>query len=152
MTTWTLTNLEKNKAIDKEMWVKKDKKIIISNIYRQVVFYCESDDRPDVDLKNPNGFTGGLDWNFDELGIQSGNHFDFPNGMSEEEQTRMMNLLTDESRFDEDNIDGWVLSDQRLTLYGSLQLTDEDTGKTYNANSELDENQLSRIKKLSGLV
>ena len=59
MATWILTTQHKKNAIERSIWTKDGKNIIQEQGFRWGKFYCESDEKPDVDLKNPDGYEIG---------------------------------------------------------------------------------------------
>jgi len=70
MATWVLTTKTKKNAVEKQFWYKDGRVIIREEGYRWGKFYCESDERPDVDLANPDGYELGdseYDWELDSL-------------------------------------------------------------------------------------
>ena len=58
MATWKLSNLEKKSCIEREFWTYPDydEPIVRETGFRWGTFYCESDEKPDIDLANPNGY------------------------------------------------------------------------------------------------
>ena len=61
MTTWTIKTLYKKSAYERQHWYKDGKEIIREEGYRWGTFYCESDEQPDIDLVNDNGYEIGQD-------------------------------------------------------------------------------------------
>jgi hypothetical protein len=83
--------------------------------------------------------------------------------MTDEEVKEFTDLMDEEgySWWDDADIMGFTLDDQYIVLYGPLILTNADTGEKWGSNgkiesdkndqSELSEQELLRIKSLSGL-
>ena len=69
MATWVLTTQHKKNAIERSFWYKDGEKIVREEGYRWGRFHCESDEQPDIDLKNPDGYElgGDCDWELDSL-------------------------------------------------------------------------------------
>ena len=61
MATWILKTQHKKNAIEKQHWYKDGKEIIRTEGYRWGAFYCESDEQPEIDLVNPDGYEIGSD-------------------------------------------------------------------------------------------
>ena len=70
MATWTLKTLHKKSAYERQHWYKDGKEIIREEGYRWGTFYCESDEQPDIDLVNDDGYEIGQDeyeWELESL-------------------------------------------------------------------------------------
>ena len=61
MATWTLKTQHKKNAVEKQHWYKDGKEIIRQEGYRWGTFYCESDEKPDMDLENADDIEIGQD-------------------------------------------------------------------------------------------
>lgn len=124
MTTWVLTTATKKNAVEKQFWAKDGQTVIREEGYRWGTFYCESDERPDVDLANPDGYELGdsdYDWELDNLDDGCWGDWEFPDSMSEEEREAF------EAAWDEDHYDGleslgWVNTETEYYFYGPLEL------------------------------
>ena len=124
MTTWALTTKTKKNAVEKQFWTKDGQTIIREEGYRWVKFYCESDERPDVDLANPDGYELGgteYDWELDMLDDGCWADWTYPDDMTEEEQAKI------EAAWDEDFYEGlealgWSNNDTEYWFYGELEL------------------------------
>ena len=127
MTTWVLTTKTKKNAVERQFWTKDGRTIIREEGYRWGKFYCESDERPDVDLANPDGYELGnseYDWELDHLDDGCWADWTFPDDMTEEEQQAI------EAAWDEDFYDGmeglgWSNDDTEYWFYGELELEQE---------------------------
>ena len=56
MATWELSTEYKKNAVEVQLWYKDGVTIKKIDGYRWGTFYCESDERPDIDLRNPDGY------------------------------------------------------------------------------------------------
>ena len=127
MATWVLTTKTKKNAVERQFWTKDSRTIIREEGYRWGKFYCESDERPDVDLANPDGYELGdseYDWELDHLDDGCWADWTFPDDMTEEEQQAI------EAAWDEDFYDGmeglgWSNDDTEYWFYGELELEQE---------------------------
>jgi len=124
MATWVLTTKTKKNAVERQFWTKDGRTIIREEGYRWGKFYCESDERPDVNLTNPDGYELGdseYDWELDHLDDGCWADWTFPDDMTEEEQQAI------EAAWDEDFYDGmeglgWSNDDTEYWFYGELEL------------------------------
>ena len=127
MAVWTLKNLHKKSAVEKQFWYKDGTTLIRYEGWRWGEFYCESDEQPKIDLKNPDGYNlSDSDYDWELAGLDDGcwSEWEFPEGMTEEEQAEI------ETAWEEDYFDGmedlgWNNDDTEYILQGPLELTDE---------------------------
>ena len=127
MATWVLTTKTKKNAVEKQFWYKDGKVIIREEGYRWGKFYCESDERPDVDLANPDGYELGgtdYDWELDNLDDGCWADWTFPDDMSEEEQEEIQEAW-EEDFYDGMEALGWSNDDTEYWFYGELELEQE---------------------------
>jgi hypothetical protein len=128
MATWILKTLHKKNAVEKQFWYKDSKVIIREEGYRWGEFYCESDEQPEIDLDNADGYNlseSDYDWELTSLDDGCWADWTFPEDMSEEEQTEI------ESAWEEEYFEGmeelgWSQDDTEYILQGPLELSDED--------------------------
>jgi hypothetical protein len=124
MATWVLTTKTKKNAVEKQFWYKDGKVIIREEGYRWGKFYCESDERPDVDLANPDGYELGdseYDWELDNLDDGCWADWTFPDDMSEEEQEEIQEAW-EEDFYEGMEALGWSNDDTEYWFYGELEL------------------------------
>lgn len=140
MATWKLSNYHKKNAVETQYWHKDDKVIIREEGFRWGTWYCESDTRPDIDLKNPDGYEigGEYDWELDSMDDGCWGEIRAGRNATADDVTEF------EEGWDEDWYEGveargWTLDDTENTLYGPLQLENEDTGETWNGDSLVEE-------------
>ena len=128
MAVWILKTLHKKSAVEKQFWCKDDKVIIREEGYRWGEFYCESDEQPEIDLDNADGYNlseSDYDWELTSLDDGCWADWTFPEHMTEEEKAEI------ETAWDEDYFDGmeelgWTNNDTEYILQGPLELSDED--------------------------
>jgi hypothetical protein len=128
MATWTLKTLHKKNAVERQHWYKDGKEIIREEGYRWGTFYCESDEQPEIDLVNDDGYEIGQDeyeWELEELDDGCWADWEFPDDMSEEEQEEIQNAW-DEDFYEGMEALGWSCDDTDYILHGPLELSDED--------------------------
>lgn len=129
MTTWILSNVEKKSCVEREFWKHPDfdDPIVRETGWRWGSFSCESDEKPNIDLANPDGFwvyDSEYDFELDSMDDGCWEEITWPKGMSSEECERLEEL------WDEDGYDGWESAgitndDTEVVLYGELDLTQE---------------------------
>ena len=127
MATWVLTTKIKKNAVEKQFWYKDGRVIIREEGYRWGKFYCESDESPDVDLANPDGYELGgteYDWELDNLDDGCWADWTYPDDMTEEEQEAI------EAAWEEDFYNGmealgWSNDDTEYWFYDELELEQE---------------------------
>ena len=136
MAVWRLTTQYKKSAVEKQLWYKDGVTISKEEGYRWGTFYCESDEKPDVDLANPDGYElYGYDWELDSLDDGCWVDWSFPDDMSEAEREQI------EAAWDEDFYDGlealgWSNDDTEYWFHGPLTLTNETTGEEFSGSAE----------------
>jgi hypothetical protein len=98
MAVWILTNQHKKNAVERSFWYKDGKKIIREEGYRWGKFYCESDEKPDIDLKNPDGYEigGEYDWEMDHMDDGCWAEWEWPEDITEEEQDKIMDAWNED--------------------------------------------------------
>ena len=126
MATWILKTLHKKSAVEKQFWFKDGKTIIREEGWRWGEFYCESDEQPEIDLVNADGYNlseSDYDWELTSLDDGCWADWTFPELMTEQEQAEI------EAAWDEvDGMEelGWTCDDTEYILQGPLELSDED--------------------------
>jgi hypothetical protein len=128
LSTWKLSTASKKNAVEKQYWTKEGVTVVKEEGYRWGTFYCESDERPDIDLSNEDGYdlsNSEYDWELDSLDDGCWVEWDFPEDMDEEEQERIQSLW-DEDFFEGLEGDGWVNDDTEYWFYGPLELEEID--------------------------
>lgn len=133
MTTWVITNATKKNAVEIQEWMKDG--VVFKRLegFRWGTWFCESDEQPDIDLDNPDGFNVGWDdyeWEMEEMMDGSWADWEFPDEMSQEEREAV------EAAWDEDTYDGleqlgWNNVETEQWIYGPIKLTNQDTGEEF---------------------
>ena len=128
MATWILKTLHKKSAVERQFWYKEGKVVIREEGYRWGEFYCESDEQPEIDLKNDDGYNlsdSDYDWELTSLDDGCWADWTFPEDMTEEEQAEIENAR-DEEYFEGMEELGWTNDDTEYVLQGPLELSDEN--------------------------
>ena len=133
MPVWKLTNHHKKNVVERQFWTKDGVTVIKEEGYRWGIFSCESDERPDVDLDNSDGweqFGQEQDWDMEEMMDGCWIEWIWPDDMPEDERERI-EALWNEDYFDGLENDGWYNDDTEHWIYGPLRLTNEETGEEF---------------------
>ncbi len=133
MAIWKITNATKKNAVERQFWIKDGVTIIKEEGFRWGIWSCESDEQPDVDLDNSDGYelmSTDYEWEMEEMIDGSWVDWTFPEDMDEEEQERIQELW-DEDSFDGLEGDGWINDETEHWIYGPIKLTNEDTGEEF---------------------
>lgn len=135
MAIWKITNATKKNAVERQFWIKDGVTIIKEEGFRWGIWSCESDEQPDVDLDNSDGYelmSTDYEWEMEEMIDGSWVDWTFPEDMDEEEQERIQELW-DEDSFDGLENDGWINDETEHWIYGPIKLTNEDTGEEFES-------------------
>lgn len=128
MSVWILSNLEKYRCIENDIWNHPNHKqpILRATCWKRGVFSCESDDKPEIDLQGNNGFSiYDNEYDFSTSYLENGDlTFFWPDDMNEEDRSLLEKL------WDEEGYDGWekkglTFFDNEIILYGDLKLYKE---------------------------
>lgn len=133
MTIWKITNNHKKNAVERQIWIKDDLTVIKEEGFRWGVWSCEGEDKPDIDLDNPDGFeieASDYEWDMEEMVDGCWVEWTFPDDMDEEEQERIQELW-DEDSFEGLEGDGWMNDETEYWIYGPIKLTNDDTGEEW---------------------
>jgi hypothetical protein len=133
MATWKIQNYNKKSAVERQFWYKDGMTIVKEEGYRWGTWTCESAERPDIDLDNPDGweqYSQDQDWEMEEMYDGCWVDWQFPEDMPEEEQERLQEIWNEEF-FEGLENEGWSNDDTEFWIYGPIQLTNEDTGEEY---------------------
>jgi hypothetical protein len=142
MTTWEITNATKKNAVEIQYWVKDG--VIVKKIegYRWGIWFCESDEQPDIDLNNSDGYNLGFtdyDWEMSEMIDGSWMEWEFPDDMSQEERDTI-EAAWDENWYEAMEELGWNNDETEQWIYGPIKLTNKNTGEEFEGKEsyELD--------------
>lgn len=124
MPRWTLGNAHKKNVEERSIWSKDGDEICRIEWYRWGTWSTESEQRPDVDTDNPDGYDihgSDVDWEIVDMtdGVAAG--WQFPDGMADEERTRIEELY-DEDGYSGLEDDGWENIETEIYLHGPLEL------------------------------
>ena len=133
MAVWQISNYYKKEAVERQFWTKNDLTIIKSEGFRWGTWECESDEKPDIDLNNPDGYELMFtEYDWDMIMIDDGCwlEWNWPEGMSDEERERIKQLW-EEDWFEGLESDGWTNDETEHWIYGPIKLVNMDTGEEY---------------------
>ena len=98
MAIWRVQNYHKKNAVERQIWIKDDVTVIKEEGFRWGIWETESDEQPDIDLENPDGWEPDSDeWEFIEMVDGCWVEWIFPDDMDEEEQERIQALWDEDS-------------------------------------------------------
>lgn len=140
MATWKLSPEWKKSAVERQFWYKDDKCIIREEGYRWATFYVESDERPltDRELINEDGYELSIidndeSWEMEEM--IDGCWADAEAGRNcTEEDLEEFEEAWEENYFEGVEELGWTNDDTEFWYYGSLELTNKDTGEIFKGS------------------
>lgn len=133
MAIWKITNSHKKNAVERQFWVKDGVCVIKEEGYRWGVWTCESDQQPDIDLDNPDGYelmSTDHDWEMQEMIDGCWAEWVFPDEIDEQEQERIQELWNQDS-FEGLEQDGWYNDETEHWIYGPIKLVNEETGDEF---------------------
>ena len=133
MAVWQISNYYKKEAVERQFWTKNDLTIIKSEGFRWGTWECESDEKPDIDLNNPDGYElmfTEYDWDMVMIDDGCWLEWDWPESMSDEERKRIEQLW-EEDWFEGLESDGWANDETEHWIYGPIKLVNMDTGEEY---------------------
>lgn len=132
MTTWKIENINKRSLIETREFAKDDKHFVIEIVWRFGSLTCESDVKPDVDLKNDSKWfplSSDDNWEIEEYSWGDVT-FSYDN-MTDEEQAEIELMYEEDGAIAlEDN--GWIETDSDVYFVGPMMLTNVDTGETFS--------------------
>jgi hypothetical protein len=127
MKTWVLSNAEKKNVEERSTWTKDGVDVIRVEWFRWGTWTLRSDDRPDVDLDNPDGYDvygSGIDWELQSMDDGVAASWEFPDDMDDDEKARIEGVYED-GWYDAMEEDGWENVDTEVFIHGPLDLTEE---------------------------
>lgn len=128
MATWKLETVEKKSVVDTEMWVNGSLCIDRVTVWRWGEAIIESDEKPDIDLVNENGFNVlSSDYDIDLDSLSDGNLVEiiYSDEIDEVERTRLEELWDEEDQAGWER-EGWVMEDRDIYFNGELDLINMD--------------------------
>lgn len=138
MATWKISNYHKKNAVEVQHWSKDGKHFTYSEGFRWGAFTCESDAKPEVDLKNEHGwepYSEDVEWDFDMFDDGCWGEFDFIGEWSDEEKEEIEELWEEEGYSGLEDA-GWLNDDTEYCIYGPLLLENTDTGESWNGEDD----------------
>ena len=138
MAVWQLSTEYKKNAIEVQLWYKDGVAIKRVEGYRWGSFSCESDERPDIDLRNEgDGYElADYDWELGSLDDGCWADWEYPTDFPVEERIKIEEAW-DNEWYDGMEALGWSNDDTEYWFQGPLKLVNQDTGEEF---SVLDEN------------
>jgi hypothetical protein len=138
MATWELSTEYKKNAIERQYWYKDGKVAIREEGYRWGTFTTDSDEKPNIDLHNEDGYeldSGEYDWELYSLDDGCWADWDWPDDMDEEEVERL-EAIWEDNYFEGLEEEGWSQDDTEYEFHGPLRLVNKDTGEVFSILDE----------------
>lgn len=140
MATWKLSNQHKKSAIERQYWHRDDKVIIREECFRWGTWSCESDERPDVDLKNSDNefeVSWGDEYEWEMESMDDGCWADTEAGRNcTQQDLEEFNAAWEEDFYDGVEALGWTNDDTEFYLIGPLRLENADTGEVFEGEPD----------------
>jgi hypothetical protein len=136
MARWQITNRHKKSAVERQFWHQDGREFIKEEGYRWGIWECESDERPDIDLDNPDGYelmVTDYDWEMQEMIDGSWVDWTFDISFDEEEQEQIQ-ALWDEDYFEGLENAGWYNEETEHWIFGPITLKNLDTGEEWHGS------------------
>jgi hypothetical protein len=136
MARWQISNYHKKSAVERQFWNKDGREFIKEEGFRWGTWECESDERPDINLDNPDGYeltVTDYDWELVDMTDGSWVEWTFGEDFKEEEQEYLQELW-DEEYFDGLEGEDWRLDESEQWIFGPIALKNLDTGEEWHGN------------------
>lgn len=134
MAVWKITNRHKKNAVERQIWVKDGKVIIREEGFRWGIWSCDSEEQPNIDLDNPDGYelmATDYDWEMEEMIDGCWAETTVGNEDTTDEDLEEFETAWEEDSYEAVEELGWINDDTEHWIYGPLQLTNEDTGEEF---------------------
>jgi hypothetical protein len=136
MAIWKISNYHKKSCVEIQTWSKDGKTFTYSEGFRWGTFFKEDEERPEVDLKNEDGFDPYFDdWELDMMDDGCWADYEFGDDWTDEEREAVEAIIEEDGIYALEE-HGWINTDTEVELQGPLLLENEDTGETWNGEEE----------------
>lgn len=134
MARWQISNYYKKNVVDRQFWHNNDREFVRDEGYRWGTWECESDERPDIDLDNPDGYeltATEYDWDLVDMLDGSWSEWTYDTSFDQEEKDQL------EAAWDElgyeglENLD-YMMNESEQWIYGPILLKNLDTGEEWH--------------------
>jgi hypothetical protein len=136
MARWQITNSHKKSAVERQFWNQDGREFIKEEGFRWGIWECESDDKPDIDLNNPDGYeltATEYDWEMQEMIDGCWVDWTFKKGFDEDEQEEIQ-ALWDKDSFEGLEGAGWYNDETEQWIHGPITLKNMDTGEEFHGS------------------
>ena len=134
MARWQISNYYKKNVVDRQFWHNEDREFVRDEGYRWGTWECESEERPDIDLDNPDGYeltATEYDWDLVDMLDGSWSEWTYDTSFDQEEKDQL------EAAWDElgyeglENLD-YMMNESEQWIYGPILLKNLDTGEEWH--------------------
>jgi hypothetical protein len=131
---WQISNYYKKNVVDRQFWHNNDREFVRDEGYRWGTWECESEERPDIDLDNPDGYeltATEYDWDLVDMLDGSWSEWTYDTSFDQEEKDQL------EAAWDElgyeglENLD-YMMNESEQWIYGPILLKNLDTGEEWH--------------------
>lgn len=92
MARWQISNYHKKNVVDRQFWHNDGREFVRDEGYRWGTWECDSEQRPDIDLDNPDGYevtVTDYDWDLVDMLDGSWSEWTFDITFDQEEQAEL---------------------------------------------------------------
>ncbi len=134
MARWQITNMHKKSAVERQFWNQDGREFVKEEGYRWGTWECESTERPDIDLDNPDGYElTATEYDWEMIDMLDGCWVEWSFDVSfNEEEIEAIQALWDEDYFEGLENEGWFVDETEQWIYGPITLKNLDTGEEYH--------------------
>lgn len=134
MARWQISNYYKKNVVDRQFWHNDDREFVRDEGYRWGTWECESDERPDIDLDNPDGYeltATEYDWDLVDMLDGSWSEWTYDTSFDQEEKD-LLEAAWDELGYEGLENLGYMMNESEQWIYGPILLKNLDTGEEWH--------------------
>lgn len=134
MARWQITNYFKKNVVDRQFWHNDDREFVRDEGYRWGTWECESDERPDIDLDNPDGYElTATEYDWDLVDMLDGSWSEWTYDISfDQEEKDLLEAAWDELGYEGLENLGYMMNESEQWIYGPILLKNLDTGEEWH--------------------
>lgn len=134
MARWQISNYYKKNVVDRQFWHNDDREFVRDEGYRWGTWECESDERPDIDLDNPDGYElTATEYDWDLVDMLDGSWSEWTYDISfDQEEKDLLEAAWDELGYEGLENLGYMMNESEQWIYGPILLKNLDTGEEWH--------------------
>jgi hypothetical protein len=131
---WQISNYYKKNVVDRQFWHNDDREFVRDEGYRWGTWECESDERPDIDLDNPDGYElTATEYDWDLVDMLDGSWSEWTYDISfDQEEKDLLEAAWDELGYEGLENLGYMMNESEQWIYGPILLKNLDTGEEWH--------------------